>query len=712
MFRWLALTLGLVLSLVAVRPLTPPPQAGLWAGLAGLYVLAQVLAPPRFPLAGAALIVLAASPWAGRGAWLLAVVAGTVVRLVRKQPITEAVPELLAGATAGLLPLDPSLLPWCSAAVFLLSWGLGARGERTLASAGMVTILGAAACLSPPLPAATIVLASLLLAVPVQAHLQTQLSNQLEHQQAELAGVRSSQLAALEQRQAELDMEQQEISLQVRCLKIVADLFSESNRIQNAGHLRNSLLNSIRNLIPCAWIGLYHPDGAMLTGLGDPELKLNRAQEVHPDRARPVISEHKGVYQLAAQERERLVLCSRDPFGPAQADLLQRFMPHLPVCLDSIRFQDSQSRALGDEQVRRHELSRLANRLTATLDLLARLVGCRSVEELARTAQASLPELIPQYQAHILWRGQTFKDGLALTRSAESTWPLTSGREACGSLKLSTSAGTPLSELDRELLRLFASQFSCLLETAELHDNLRQTLEQLRQSQVQLVETSKLAAVGQLAAGVAHELNTPLGAVTVGCELVQTYLGRDINKAAERIEGILAAAKRMQDIIAKLLLYSSYTGASRRPVDLAEVAADTLLLINQKGINVRLEPASVAPAWANPAEVQQIIRNLLLNAIDAQAHNIELRFEQGQGCVSLHLEDDGTGMSPEVSARVYEPFFSTKPVGKGAGLGLSSALQLVQQHEGSLSHRTRAGQGTTFTLTLPVQEAGNPRQTG
>jgi signal transduction histidine kinase len=346
------------------------------------------------------------------------------------------------------------------------------------------------------------------------------------------------------------------------------------------------------------------------------------------------------------------------------------------------------------------------------LDLLARLVGCHSLEELARTAQASLPELIPQYQADILWRGQTFKQGLALTRASELSWPLTSGLEACGSLKLSTSAGAPLSVLDRELLRLFASQFSCLMEAAELQDNLRLALKQLQQSQVQLVETSKLAAVGQLAAGVAHELNTPLGAITVGCELVQTYLGRDLNKAAERLEGILAAARRMQEIIAKLLLYSSYTGASRRPVDLAEVAADSLLLINQKGINIRLEPSNLARAWANPAEVQQIIHNLLTNAIDAQAHNIELRFEQGQGCVSLHLEDDGTGMPPEVSARVYEPFFSTKAVGKGAGLGLSSSLQLAQQHQGSLSHRTQAGRGTTFTLTLPVQEAGSPRQTG
>lgn len=677
-----------------------------------LYALAQMVAPPAFPLSSTIFLALAASAWAGHGTWLLAVLAGTGLRLARKRPVTEAVPELWAGATVGLLPLEPGLLPFISATVYLIAWSLQHRREQTLASVGLLSMLGVAASLSPPLPALTISLASLLLAVPVQAHLQTQLSSQLEHQQQELAGVRNSQLAALDQRQAELDLQQQEISLQIRCLKVVADLFTESNRVQNAGHLRSSLLNSVRNLIPCAWVGLFHADGALLTGVGDPEFKLNRAPEVHADRARPILSEHKGIYQLAGQERERLILRGREPFGPAQADLLQRFMPHLPVCLDSIRFQDTQARALGDEQIRRHELSRLANRLTATLDLLARLVGCRSLEELAKTAQASLPELIPKYQADIEWRGQMFKQGLGLNRASELTWPLTSGLKPCGSLKLSTSAGSPLSELDRELLRLFASQFSCLMEAAELHDDLRLTLEQLKQSQVQLVETSKLAAVGQLAAGVAHELNTPLGAITVGCELVQTFLERDVQKAGERLEGIMGAARRMQEIIAKLLLYSSYTGASRRPVDLAEVASDTLLLINHKGVNIRLLPSQVSPVWANPAEVQQVIRSLLLNAIDADAHDIELRLEAGRDCVHLHVEDDGCGMDPQVSARVYEPFFSTKSVGKGSGLGLSSSLQLVQQHQGSLTHRTSKGKGSVFTLSLPVQEAGNQRQTG
>ena len=127
--------------------------------------------------------------------------------------------------------------------------------------------------------------------------------------------------------------------------------------------------------------------------------------------------------------------------------------------------------------------------------------------------------------------------------------------------------------------------------------------------------------------------------------------------------------------------------------------------MQHNNIHLSLQPNRVARVWANPAEVQQIIRNLLLNAVDAGASNIELRLEERPDSVSLHVEDDGSGMTPEVSARVYEPFFTTKGVGKGSGLGLSSALQLVQQHEGSLTHRSQKGQGSTFSLTLPREGA-------
>lgn len=698
MFRGLALLVGVLLALISTQPLSPPSQPLLWLGMVGLYLLAQMIAPPRFPLGAAAFLVLVAWPGNGRGAWLLASLAGTVVRLFRRQPVTQASPEVWSGAAASLSP--PQFAPWVAALVYLSSWRLSALEERTLACVGLLTIVGAAACCSPPLASGALVLATLLLTVPVQAQQQNQGKEDVEQQQSELLQLRSSQLAALQQREDELGLQQLEMNLQIRCLKIVADLFGESTRVQSATHLRSSLLNSVRNLIACGWVGIYHPGGALLAALGDAELQPARLPEV-PDRARANLSQVAGVHQLAAQGRELLVLRAREPFGPAQADLLQRFMPHLPVCLDCIRFQDNQSRALGDEQLRRGELNRLASRLTTTLDLLARLVGCRSLEELVGTAQLSLAELIPNFQADIRWRGKSFQQGLTVSRSQEQHWPLTSGRETCGSLRLASSAGVALGELDQELMRLFASQFSCLLETAELHDNLRLTLDQLRLSQVHLVETSKLAAVGQLAAGVAHELNTPLGAITVGCELVQNYLNRDLAKAGERLEAVLAAAHRMQEIIAKLLLYSSYTGASRRAVSLVEVAADTLLLINHQQAKITLTGSAALKAWANPAEVQQMVRSLVLNAVDSGATRVHLRVEELDGQISLQVQDDGSGMREAVSTRIYEPFFSTKNVGQGSGLGLSTALQLAQQHEGTLTHTTRPGTGSTFTLCLP-----------
>ena len=96
-----------------------------------------------------------------------------------------------------------------------------------------------------------------------------------------------------------------------------------------------------------------------------------------------------------------------------------------------------------------------------------------------------------------------------------------------------------------------------------------------------------------------------------------------------------------------------------------------------------------------------MVRSLVLNAVDSGATRVHLRVEELDGQISLQVQDDGSGMREAVSTRIYEPFFSTKNVGQGSGLGLSTALQLAQQHEGTLTHTTRPGTGSTFTLCLP-----------
>jgi signal transduction histidine kinase len=745
---WLALTVTVSLALYAATPLMAPSAAGLaWPGLWAIYLLAELVAPSlngfaRFPLSAPALLVSAACADSGRGGWMVLALGGFLIRLLRahlrKEPATacamDALPEFLAGAVASLAAsrLDSAWTGWLAALAYLLTWQrsaplcsaslpepLQARWEecrqRSLLPLGFLCILGAgvsAAFVAEPVAMLAVLLGALLLGIPIHAQSLALQSVDWEQERVQQAGALARQLASLDQRAEQIELQQKDVHLQLRCLSVVGELFQQSSRGGAPATLSTALLSSVRNVIGGSWVGLYKVDQPQCTlkaslgpaPLQPPETQLARLSE---DRARPTRSQAGSVSQLAAQFSDRGLIVLRDqtPFDPAQADLLQRLTVHLPLCLDVIRYQESQSRALGGEQSMRTELNRLATRLTATLDLLARLVGCRSLDELVVTAQNSLPELILQYQAEVQWRGKTYKPagGLNLARPAqEACWPLHSGLEEQGRLRLYSMASQPLSDLDRELLRLFSSQLSCLLETAELHDDLRRALEQLTLSQAQLVQSSKLAAIGQLAAGVAHELNTPLGAITVGSELVRKLIPDDPNKALERMKSVLTAASQMQEVISKLLLYGSYREAGRRPVDLYLVAHDTLLLVDSQGIKMELKGEAPPLVWGDPGELQQVVRNLVLNARDSGTARLELWLESGNGTVKLHVRDFGSGLDEATGQRIYEPFFSTKKVGQGTGLGLSTSLQLVEQHGGTLTHVSQVGQGTTFTVSLPV----------
>ncbi|MBT9583657.1 HAMP domain-containing histidine kinase [bacterium] len=735
---WLTLACSLALAVAAIAPVAPPQiSSALWAGLCATYLVAEMIAPAlngfgRFPLSAPAFLVLVSCAGSGRGGWLVLAMAGSVIRWVRlrlrQEPwltgAADALPELWAGALVSMAAksLNLAWLPWLGALGYLVGWQLPAplfssptARQRALAAVGFVAILGAAvasALSSQPLAMGALLVGALLLGIPIHSQMDALQSAGLQMQQSEHAQTRAHELAMLEQRAEQIDAQQLDAQLQMRCLSVVGELFQETSRVQNPAHLRSSLLNSVRNLIPCDWVGLFKVDQPVCiatTSLGDQSLQPAQptVTQLAPDRARPSVAQVGAIQQLGAQFSDRglIVVRRQQPaFEPAHVELLQRLTLHLPVCLAAISYHETQARALGGEQSRRGELSRLANRLTATLDLLARLVGCHGVEELVITAQSCLPELIPQYQAEVVWRGKTYKPtgGLSLAKPAqEERWTL--GREASGDLRLFSCVGQPLSDLDRELLRLFSSQFACLLETAELHDDLRHTLEQLKQSQTQLVQASKLAAIGQLAAGVAHELNTPLGTLTVGCELIKETLNASSpSRALSRIDNMLAAATRMQEIISKLLLYSADTGSYIHPLELNKLIQDTLCAIEHPATQIHFKPGPPCTVRANSQEMQQIIRNLVLNAMDCQSPEVELWLESRDGQAALHVKDHGIGMDEATSSRVYDPFFSTKKIGEGVGLGLSTSAKLVERHGGTLTHISAVGEGTTFTVTLPL----------
>lgn len=269
----------------------------------------------------------------------------------------------------------------------------------------------------------------------------------------------------------------------------------------------------------------------------------------------------------------------------------------------------------------------------------------------------------------------------------------------------------PYEREDQDILTLMALQFGPILETVRLFVDLRAAHEALEQSQAQLIQSSKMAAIGQLAGGVAHELNTPLGAITVSIDSIASCLENRPEKARERLEKTRKACAKMKGIIAKLLFYSRDSANRKESTDLNHVVRDTLDFI---GSQIRLEniqlesrTENLPPVSANQNEIQQILINLINNAKDALLASpespqcIELRtYEEGEACV-LQVRDYGPGISEAQAERIFEPFFTTKPVGQGTGLGLSVSLQLAQQNGGSLLLVRHSGPGAMFELRLP-----------
>jgi PAS domain S-box-containing protein len=223
----------------------------------------------------------------------------------------------------------------------------------------------------------------------------------------------------------------------------------------------------------------------------------------------------------------------------------------------------------------------------------------------------------------------------------------------------------------------------------------------------QLVHSERLSAVGELIAGVAHEINNPLQTI-IGCvELMIEERPADVQRDLELVR---QEATRAGQIVRNLLSFVRRGSPDRAPADLNQIAHAVAQLrehhLADRNIVLRLElhPA-VLPVLVNREEIQQIVLNLVLNAEHAmkeQAGTITIRTDAGENAHTLQVTDDGPGVNPELRGRVFEPFFTTKEVGQGTGLGLSIALGIATAHGGSLE-LLPGERGACFQLTLPAR---------
>lgn len=235
----------------------------------------------------------------------------------------------------------------------------------------------------------------------------------------------------------------------------------------------------------------------------------------------------------------------------------------------------------------------------------------------------------------------------------------------------------------------------------------------------QLVQSEKMAALGQTISGVAHELNNPLATILTRAERLAS---RPLATEAKRgVETILGEAERAARIVKNLLAFARNRNTTRVVVDMNDLVRDTLAL---RAYEQRLTNISTLQALArglpcifsDPHQVKQVLLNLMVNAEQAMLAangrgSIVARswYDAAEGMVALEINDDGPGIPAEVQTRIFDPFFTTKAIGKGTGLGLTVAYAIVQEHGGRIRVESTPGAGTSFFVSFPAVAGPAPR---
>jgi PAS domain S-box-containing protein len=279
-----------------------------------------------------------------------------------------------------------------------------------------------------------------------------------------------------------------------------------------------------------------------------------------------------------------------------------------------------------------------------------------------------------------------------------------------GGLVVGSRSFREFSPADVNLLIAVGSQISSAIDRTMLYEETRQAYDNLRRTQEQLLHSEKMAAVGQLISGVAHELNNPLTAI-LGYSQLLTSTGQLSSQGMEYSDKLYKQAQRTHRIVQNLLSFARQHKPERVPVQLNQILEDTLALrdydLRMSNIRVHFNLAPDLPSTAaDPHQLQQVFLNLVNNAVDAileesKDGDLWVRTEAKGDNLIVEFTDNGPGVKD--ASRVFDPFYTTKPVGKGTGLGLSICYGIVTEHGGSIRVRNVQPRGAAFTIELPYQ---------
>ncbi len=271
----------------------------------------------------------------------------------------------------------------------------------------------------------------------------------------------------------------------------------------------------------------------------------------------------------------------------------------------------------------------------------------------------------------------------------------------------------------------------------------QQLIQRLEEAQNQLLQSEKMAAIGQLAAGVAHEINNPVGFIFSNLQTLQEYLqkmgkyidllGKIIDKVPQntlhamkadyvqrnQLEMVLAdcpelvaesleGADRVMAIVKSLKEFSHVDSTDWQEADITQGIESTLRILSNelkyKAEVIRHYEPNLPHLYCQPMQLNQVFMNLLVNAAQAIENfgKIEVTVRAVEDALEIKIQDSGSGIAPEHLKRIFEPFFTTKPVGKGTGLGLSLSYSIIHRHQGQIKVTSELGKGTCFTLHLPL----------
>lgn len=263
--------------------------------------------------------------------------------------------------------------------------------------------------------------------------------------------------------------------------------------------------------------------------------------------------------------------------------------------------------------------------------------------------------------------------------------------------------------------------------TRTLEQRVEQKTRELKRAHEHALHTEKMASIGKMAAVLAHEINNPLSGILTYAKLLRKWMdqqgdGKDRRgDICESLDLIASESRRCGDLVKNLLTFSRTTPMNLQATNLNQVIERSLRLIQHQldlaGIQVQLElDLNLPPVQCDGAQIEQVLLALMVNALDAmpQGGNLWImsKLSAEENIVRVTVRDDGTGISPEILPRLFEPFLTTKETGRGVGLGLAISRSILERHNGNIEVQSEVGRGTTFTVTLPCEAPAEHAPTG